>query len=240
MAAAVKCLGIDNLGSATLQKLIEKGLVRRIRDLFDLSAADLLTVEGFARKSAANLISELEKARTVNDYQLLAALNIPGIGLNIARQLLADHTIQDLRTMSCEELSACPGIGPERAAAIREELDLQSAYLDELLSAVTPVHAGKRTSAEKTVCFTGKMPEKRSFYEKLAASHGYLPVDDVSKELDLLVAADPSASGGKLDKAAKYGVKTVDLETFLTSLDREGPVQSEGGAAGHPVQGELF
>ncbi|MBQ7207586.1 MAG: hypothetical protein IJS01_07300 [Lentisphaeria bacterium] len=240
LAAAVKCLGIDNLGGATLQKLIDRGFVRRIRDLFDLTAADLLTVEGFAKRSAANLISELEKARTVNDYQLLAALNIPGIGLNIARQLLADHTIQDLRTMSCEELSACPGIGPERAAAIRQELDLQSGYLDELLSAVAPVHAGKRPSTEKTVCFTGKMPEKRSFYEKLAASHGYLPVDDVSKELDLLVAADPSASGGKLGKAVKYGVTTVSLEAFLASLDPAAPALPETEPAGRPVQGELF
>ena len=222
----MKCLGIDNLGSATLQKLIEKGLVRRIRDLFDLSAADLLTVEGFARKSAANLISELEKARTVNDYQLLAALNIPGIGLNIARQLLADHTIQDLRTMSCEELSACPGIGPERAAAIREELDLQSAYLDELLSAVTPVHAGKRTSAEKTVCFTGKMPEKRSYYENLAREHGYEAADSVTASLSLLVTAEADSTSSKAVKAAKLGVKVMTLADWLKSL-QEGPQEAE-------------
>ena len=243
LAAAVKCFGIDNLGEATLQKLIDRGLIRHMRNLFDLTVSDLLTVEGFARKSAANLISELEKAKTVNDYQLLAALNIPGIGLNIARQLLTEHTISDLRTMSIEELSECPGIGPERAAAIRNELNIQSSYLDELLSAVTPLHAEKHDRTAKTICFTGKMPEKRSFYEKLAESHGYTPVSDVSKDLDLLVAADPAATGGKLDKAGKYGVKTVSLEEFLADLGSEKNASDDAGheeRSGQPVQGELF
>jgi len=243
LAAAVKCFGIDNLGEATLQKLLDRGFVRHVRDLFDLTVPDLLTVEGFAKKSAANLIFELEKAKTVNDYQLLAALNIPGIGLAIARQLLTEHTISDLRTMSAEALSECPGIGPERAAAIRRELDSQSPYLDELLAAVTPLHAAKPDGPRKTVCFTGKMPEKRSFYEKLARSCGYTPVDDVSKELDLLVAADPAATGGKLDKAGRYGIKTVSLEEFLASLGAENAASDDAGREASPeapVQGELF
>ena len=47
-----------------------------------------------------------------------------------------------------------------------------------------------------TVCFTGKMPEKRSFYEALAPRKGFRAVDAVTGDLALLVAADVTASGG--------------------------------------------
>ncbi len=244
LTAAVKCFGIDNLGGATLAKLFEKNLVRHVRDLFDLSAADLLKTEGFAAKSASNLLKELQRAKNVNDYQLLASMNIPGIGINIARQLLKEHSLDELRNMTVEELSALQGIGPERAAAICGELNLQAVYLDELLSAVNLISStGETTQKLPTVCFTGKMPEKRSFYENMARSAGYQPVSDVSKELSLLVAADPAASGGKLDKAAKYGIKTISLEDFINMLENsetpETPAVQPDGTE-ELVQGELF
>ena len=87
------------------------------------------------------------------------------------------------------------------------------------------------------------MPEKRSFYEKLAQSAGYQPVSDVSKELSILVAADPSASGGKLDKAAKYGIKTISLDDFIKMLERaenSGTSEAEKETSEELVQGELF
>ena len=62
------------------------------------------------------------------------------------------------------------------------------------------------------------MPEKRSWYEKLAAANGYTPVDDVTSSLSLLVAADVNATGGKLTKAAKLGIRVLPLEEFLASL----------------------
>ncbi len=40
-----------------------------------------------------------------------------------------------------------------------------------------------------TICFTGKMPEKRTYYENLAIKQGLQPVDDVSTNLSILVAA---------------------------------------------------
>ena len=73
----------------------------------------------------------------------------------------------------------------------------------------------------KTVCFTGKMPEKRSFYETLAEQHGYRAVSDVTRELSILVAADPAANGGKLDKARKYDVRIMALSNFLDLLEQE-------------------
>ena len=164
----------------------------------------------------------------VNDYQLLAALNIPNIGANVAKVIFAHTDFAGLRKMNAEELSAIPGIGPERAQALVRELAAQSEYLDELLGAVKLIHAAPEPEERPTVCFTGKMPEKRSYYEKLAEAHGYAAADDVNSHLSLLVAADVNDTSSKLKKAAKLGIRIVSLDGFLREL--------EGAAAPEPEE----
>ena len=217
LVAAVRNLGIERLGEPTLRKLMETADVRRLADLFELTAKDVLQLEGFAAKSAANLIDEIQKARVVNDYQLLAALNIPHVGINMAKVILEDASLDELRQMDEEHLSAIAGVGPERARAIREELELQAGFLDELLAALKVVRSA---GGEKlpTICFTGKMPEKRSYYEKLARSAGYEPVSDANSSLGLLVAMDVNENSSKLKNARKNNVKIVSLDDFLKEI----------------------
>jgi DNA ligase (NAD+) len=189
-----------------------------LSDLFRLTARDLLQVEGFAEKSASNLLKELQRVRTMPEYQLLASLNIPNVGANIARQLLAEMDFQTLRSASEDTLSAVPGIGPERAKAIRAAFTERKEEIDELLSAVTPVReTAPAPGSVPTVCFTGKMPEKRSYYAALAQQKGYGVSDTVTKELTLLVAADVNDSSSKLVKARKLGVTIMSLEEFLSA-----------------------
>jgi DNA ligase (NAD+) len=90
----------------------------------------------------------------------------------------------------------------------------RSDELDELLNAVT-VRTAANTADAPGICFTGKMPEKRSFYEKLAQERGYAPMDSVTAKLSLLVAADVNDSSSKLKNARKLGVKIVSLDEFL-------------------------
>ena len=244
LSAAVRNLGIERLGEPTLRQLMDKCQVKRLSQLFELSAGDILQLDGFAQKSASNLINEIQKARTVNDYQLLASLNIPHIGLNMARQLLDEFSLDELRNMSEDQFAGLNGVGPERARALVEQFSAQKDYLDELLSVVTLRREGKAAAQTRTVCFTGKMPEKRSYYERLAADRGYLAVDSVTKDLSVLVAADPAASGGKLDKARKFGIEIISLDAFLnetqaisSQLTNERDLTSENPAF---ARGELF
>ena len=231
LAAAVRSLGIERLGEPTLRKLMENSGVKHPADLFELKVMDILKLEGFAAKSASNLIEEIQKARVVRDYQLLAALNIPNIGPNVAKVIFSHCDFEKLRGMNEEELAAIPGIGPERARALVSELAAQSEYLDELLAAVrlipTTVPA---EGARPTICFTGKMPEKRSYYEKLAAAAGYEPVPDVTASLTLLVAADPAEGSSKLKKAAKFGIRTLPLAEFLKEIAQENDDTGKAGA----------
>ncbi len=220
LTAAVKNLGIERLGEPTVAKLMKKFHIRHLKELFDLTKGDILLLEGFAGKSAENLYNEIQKARTVDDFQLLAALNIPGVGANIAKLILEKFPIDALRNASEDALAEISGIGPERARAVVSALKERSEELDELLSAVT-IRTVDNSSAELPgICFTGKMPEKRSFYENLAKSHGYMPMDSVTAKLALLIAADVNDNSSKLKNARKLGVKILSLDEFLASLEK--------------------
>ena len=235
LAAAVKALDVENLGESTLKKLISVCHVSCLSDLFRLTALDLLKVEGFAEKSVSNLLKELQRVKRMPEYQFLASLNIPNVGPNIAKLLLQSMDFYQLREASEEALSAISGIGPERAKAITAAFTERKEEIDELLSAVTPVRETAAPQGMPTVCFTGKMPEKRSYYEKLAASRGYGAADSVTKELTLLVAADVNDNSSKLVKARKLGVKIMALEEFLAEGDAPA-----AASAGNDLQEELF
>lgn len=226
LCAAVRNLGIERLGEPTVAKLMKKFGIRHLRELFDLNTSDIIKLDGFAGKSAQNLHDEIQKARVVDDFQLLAALNIPGIGVNIAKLILDRYSLTELRTVAPEVLAEIPGIGPERAQAVCSCLQERGDELDELLSAVT---IRKRESEELLpgICFTGKMPEKRTFYENLARQNGYAPMDSVTGKLALLVAADVNENSTKLKNARKLGIKIVSLTEFLSMVNGESGKENE-------------
>jgi len=251
LLAAVRNIGIERLGEPTLRKMMQTLNVRTLRDIFELKVIDIMRLESFQVKSAENLFNEIARARTVTDFQLLASLNIPHVGLNVARLIVKAVDFDELRNANEATLSAIPGVGPERARAIREVLRDQQEFIDELLEGVTL----QKTQAQPeddlpTVCFTGKMPEKRSFYENLAQQKGFRAVDAVSRELALLVAADLNSGSSKIVKAAKLGVKTISLEEFLQlenspapekqSALPQVPEKSPEVAENKPFQTELF
>ena len=216
LLAAVRNIGIERLGEPTLRKMMQTLNIKTLRDIFELKTIDIIRLESFQAKSAENLYNEIAKARTVTDFQLLASLNIPHVGLNVARLILKAIPFDELREANEETLSAIPGVGPERAKAIRQVLSSQKEFINELLDAVTLQRAEKSSGDElPTVCFTGKMPEKRSYYETVAAEKGFRAVDSVSKELSLLVAADLASGSSKLTKAAKLGIRIMQLDEFM-------------------------
>ena len=226
LTAAVKNFGIEQLGEPTIRKMMLSLGVKKLSDIFKLTQNQLLKLDNFAEKSAANLYREIDTAKHVADYQFLAALNIPNIGLDIAKILLKYFKLEELSTLSEDELLNVPGIGEKRAKAIVEVLHSEAQEINDLLATVEVSKTAQNSSTTRpTICFTGKMPEKRSFYENLAAEHGYEAVDSVSQSLSLLVTADISSNSSKTAKAKKLGIPIVELQDFLRQLSESRTVK---------------
>jgi len=78
------------------------------------------------------------------------------------------------------------------------------------------------------VCFTGTFNCRingeiisRSFAEKIAVDNGMVVKKSVTKELDLLVAADPESMSGKARKARDYGIRIIAGLVFWRMLGIE-------------------
>ncbi|MDD3035856.1 MAG: hypothetical protein PHO93_02970, partial [Candidatus Saccharimonadaceae bacterium] len=103
LLAAVKNIGIERLGEPNIKRMMTKLNVRTLRDIFNLSFDQIMTLDGFKEKSANNLVSEIKTARNTSDFQLLASLNIPGIGKNLAKSILTNYTLDELRKLDVEK-----------------------------------------------------------------------------------------------------------------------------------------
>ena len=247
LAAAVKNIGIEQLGEPTLRKMMSTLNVKTLADIFRLSVTAISRLDGFAEKSAETLAASIAAARRAADYQFLAALNIPHIGPTVAKAILRMYPLDKLAALSADELKTVPGIGDERARAVAAVLHDEADYIADLAQVVElkPTSAANAEPARPTVCFTGKMPEKRSYYEELAAGLGYEATDAVTSGLALLVCDSQSSGSSKMQKARKLGIRIMELPEFLSLAETAAnePAEAESKPESEPewrVQGELF
>ena len=215
-------VGIDTLGLTTVQKLIDKGCETLI-DVFGFSKESALQLEGFAEISAKNLIEAIAtvKNEPIEDWKILASLNITGIGRRMSKKILTDRTLADLQTMRISDLNEIAGIGPTRAALINVTLDEQREYLDQLTALFPKVinTVDQKGEVKGTVCFTGATPIKSEtrdkFWEPLAAQNGYEVSKGVTANLSILVTGDTGSMSSKMKKARTIpGIQIIDYEAF--------------------------
>lgn len=212
--ASCRALGIEGIGPATIQALVDTGKVTSFSDFLSLTAKDFLELEGFAETSATAAAHAIESKLNTTFEKYLACLNIPNVGLTMAKNLTEVLTLDEFINGGWEDLSKAKGWGLKRVKAF------ENFYYDNYMEALAILNCLTIEETEQvkdvpTICFTGKMPEKRNYYEELAKTKGYQPVDSVSASLSLLVVADANAKSSKLDKAKKLGINIKTLEVWL-------------------------
>jgi len=219
----VGALDIEGLGYATLQQLLDRKLVEDPADLFHLTKGQLLSLEGFADKSAQNLLDRLEASKSTTFMRFLVALGINHVGWTMAG-LLADHfgTIDRLQSASVDDLRAIGGVGPTVAEGVHDYFQLQAsrALIQRLLRAGIVIKQPERREGPltgKTFVLTGTLGSlTRGQAEERIKSLGGTIGSGVTKKTDyLVVGADP---GSKLEKAQRLKVPVLDEAAFLALL----------------------
>ncbi|BBN00442.1 DNA ligase (NAD+) [Marchantia polymorpha subsp. ruderalis] len=110
---------INGLGPKILTQLQEEGLVADPADLYTLSEEALSNVPRFGKKSAKKLLGAIEESKLKQDWEFIAALGIPRVGVGISRRL-AEHFggLQGLLSASDEDILSVPGIGEQTLKAV--------------------------------------------------------------------------------------------------------------------------
>jgi len=216
--ASRDAMDIDHLGGQTIDKLIEKGLVDTIADLYRLTKEDLLTLEGFKDKSVENLFESIEKSKHQGLARLIYGLGIRHVG-KFAAQLLASqyHSIDELAKKTAEELTQIHGLGEKTAEAIatffatEENIELINKLKDIGIRTKETKKEGKLQG--KKFVFTGGLQSiSRPDASDLVIKNGGVVASAVGKDIDyVVVGTDP---GSKYEKAKKLGLMIIDENEF--------------------------
>lgn len=230
-AASRECLDIEGMGDKLVEQLVEAKLVSDVADLFSLTVASLSGLDRMGDTSARKVIDQIAQAKSQPLSRVFCALGVRMTGRSMSRRL-ARHflTMAALRTATIEDLTQVDGVGPERAATIREELSDLSSVIERLeamgvnmTEAPAGAIAAESDIAGKTFVLTGAMSGplealSRNDVHALIEGLGAKTSSSVSKKTDYLVCGE--SSGSKLDKAKTLGVRIISPEDLAALLGR--------------------
>jgi DNA ligase (NAD+) len=222
-------LDVEGLGEETANLLVDRGLVRGLADLFDLTPEDLMELDGFAEKSATNLVEAIQARRAPELRRFLLALGIPEVGVTVARDLaLHFREFDAIRQATREELEAVAGIGPRMSEAITGFFadPRNEAVIDAILSRGVEPESPEGPAAEsplagKRFVFTGGLERRsRPDARKLVEAAGGKVAGSVSGATDYVVAG--ADAGSKLARARELGLTVLTEEEFEDLLAQAG------------------
>jgi DNA ligase (NAD+) len=217
---------IDGLGDKLVDQLVAKANVRDVSDIYRLDATELESLERMGKKSAQNLLEEIEESRKLDFWRVLFGLGIRHVGERTA-QLLAEHfgSMEALEQASKEELEQVQEVGPKLAESIydffRERQNRE--LIDRLrrqgikMEAAVQRPRQRQVLAGKTFVITGTLAGmSREEATALIEQHGGRVTSAVSKKTNYLLAGEEA--GSKLDKAQQLGVEILDENTLKKML----------------------
>ena len=219
---------IEGMGPRLVIQLVERGIVRRIDDLFRLDRETLLTLDRVGPKLAEKLLSTIEKKRETALPKYLFALGIPEVGGVTADLVAASFgSIDRLLSASVEDLLAVPGIGPRMALAITgffanpENRTLIGALRAAGVRTTEAAALASTALAGARFVFTGSLSTMtREEAQDRVRRRGGTVSSSVGRKTDyVVVGADP---GSKAAQAQALGVRTLSEAEFLDLLAGRG------------------
>jgi DNA ligase (NAD+) len=217
-----QAMDTNGLGDKVVDQLVDRGLVRDVADLYDLTVEQVAGLERMGEKSAANLIDEIAKSKGATLPRVIHGLGIRHVGRALAETLAAEFgSLEALAAADEARLQQAPDVGPEVAASILAWMaSKENRRLLEKLKrhGIDPKVAGPKKGgplAGKTLVITGELAAmSRDEAEELVRTLGGKAASSVSKATDFLVAGE-KPGGTKMRAAEKHGTKIIGEAEFL-------------------------
>jgi DNA ligase (NAD+) len=215
-------MNIDGVGDALVDQLVDRGIVQNVADLYDLTVEKLVVLERMGKKSASNVIRNIENSKKNPLPRVLSALGIRFVGERTAVFLAeAFGNLESIASAGLGELQEAEEVGPKVAESIfqffREPRNQE--LVDRLRAAgLRFAYETKRPKAGPLKGFvfvlTGTLASlTRDEAKRLIESAGGKVSGSVSKKTSFVVAG-PDA-GSKLAKALELDIPVLTEEQLL-------------------------
>lgn len=222
-------MNIDGIGEETAELLYGRGIVERIGQLYDLTEQQLSGLERIGPKTAARIIKGIEDSKEVPFERVIYALSIPNVGETTAKRIAVSAVSMDtLQSMSLEELTAIPDVGPTIARNIydflREPVNISN--IDDLKRAGVRMQVSEdklRKAGDllegKTIVISGTFSHhSREEYKDIIASQGGKNAGSISKKTSFVLAGE-NMGPAKREKCEELGIPMISEDEFLKMIE---------------------
>ena len=241
--ASRKAMNIESIGEGKIDRLYDKGLIKNIADLYNLTLDILWEKKDpkqpkdkspgekknptIQEKGAINILEGLEKSKSVPFERVLFALGIRNVGEVTAKTIVEHfHDIDSIINASVEELSEVDTVGLVIAESIKAFFN--EPHNMEIVNRLREVglqfaQAEKEASDKEQVLeglsfvVSGKFSIERDALKKLIEDYGGKNVSSISSKTSYVVAGE-SMGPEKKKKAESLGVPIIDEETFMAMI----------------------
>jgi DNA ligase (NAD+) len=210
-------MNIDGIGDALVDQLVDRGIVKSVADIYDLTIEKLMTLERMGQKSAGNIVRNIEKSKKNPMPRVLTAFGMRFVGERTALFLAeAFGSIGAIAAASLEDLMTVEEVGPKVAESVYEFFrePRNQELVDRLLGAGLQYnYASTRPKAGplkgKTFVLTGSLKNlSRDDAKRLIEASGGKVSGSISKKTTYLVAGEDP--GAKLAKAQELGIPVLN------------------------------
>ena len=217
-------MDIEGLGSAIVEALIEKGLVRSPADIYYLTLDEISGLWKSGTTAARKLLAAIEDSKNRDFGRLIYALGIRQVGAKTGKVLASYFgTMDALMQAGQEELTQVPDVGEITAVSIYEWFrQEQSIHLIRRLREAGGNFECTRTVTDtrfagKTIVLTGALSRftREEATEKIELFGGKA-AGSVSKKTSFVVAGENA--GSKERKARELGIPVLTEDEFLEML----------------------
>ncbi len=237
-----KAMNIDSLGEGKVEILFDKGLVKNVADIYDLSYESMIGLEKeyvpesgekvrvvkFREKTVENILKGVEDSKKVPFERVLFALGIRYVGETIAKKL-ATHfkNIDELEKADFDELKEAEEIGEMIAGAVRgyfnnvENLGIIVGLKEKGLQFSIDESAYEKLSDKlegKTFVVSGVFSKPREEIKEMIALHGGKNSGSISSKTSFVLAGE-NMGPEKRKKAQQLNIPVISEDEFFRMLE---------------------
>lgn len=224
-------MNIEGLSEATIEKLIAKGLIKELADIFhiDRFKEEIIEMEGFGEKSFNKLVASVNRARNTTVVRLLYSLGIPNVGLSTAKLICRNfkYDWDAIQKAEFSELVEINGIGDVMADAfVRFFADEKKRIIvEDLLKELEfeAIEAAETEQVFEDVVFviTGSVEQfkNRDELKELIEAKGGKVTGSVTSKTNYLINNDNLSGSSKNKKAKELGISIITENQFADWLN---------------------
>lgn len=228
LEAFFKNIGAEGYKEGTVRKLVESGF-DTVPKIVRMTKDDFLSLPKVKDKKATSLLTSLETSLQAADLPtLMHASNVFGQGFgaktlrNILRKVPTILTGPESVEEKEKALAGVSGVAKKTASRFAMRIDDfmkwlteagLEAKLDEPLSGLESANTGHALFG-KSIVMTGLKEAEKKVLVKLLKATGAEVESGVTRNTDIVVAADPNGDTSKARKARKLGIPMYTPEAF--------------------------